>query len=321
MKSAKTPSPLPPKLKRDTSDLEHLYVGNRQLAFKEKENGIQRETQKEIHDVEALEEPKVEKPEQIQPTKELILVKRSHRVKRMFKARYDCNGLCKCCCGLNLERQLDFWLFRYCHFWKTAPPPLIVELPIKCVDNLFKEDGIFAFPLIQDEFIEFIIHKLFDEVLYGQEVTIILHSLDPKDKRKEQRVRIALLNSFRHYAEMASYELNETMTEGIFAIIISAIILLIVFVVIIPLNVYVPDSANNVWYGLLFDFLIVFLWVAIWHPFEQLIYGRYMVRFKRDICRALGTARVSVLPLEKDFIKDGIDFKFEEIELEQNNEV
>ena len=185
------------------------------------------------------------------------------------------------------------------------------------MDNLLRNDVVFAFPLVQEEFVEFVIQKLFDEILHGQEVTLVLHSLNAKDKRKEPKLRIALLNSFRHYAEMASYDLTEVMTDGLFAIVVSLMVLIITFAIIIPVAVYKPGESNNPWYNLIYDFLLVFLWVAIWHPFEIIVYGRYMVRFRRDICRTLGNAKITIVPLEKEFIQSGIDFRFEEIEVEE----
>ena len=192
---------------------------------------------------------------------------------------------------INLRRLCDYSLCRRC----TGNNRILeVPLVIRSVSSFIDDSNPFGFSLINEDFLEFIIYKVWDDLLDGQQIRLNFQTLDGNDLEKLEELQIAVSNSFRHAAILTDDQLVHTVSEGCASIGLSVIVMLICTAILVPIAVTFRGGTIPVWVAIIVAVCIIILWVVVWHPVELLVYSPYMLKMRRNICMRLGDAQVSL---------------------------
>lgn len=191
------------------------------------------------------------------------------------------------CGSINRKRLFDYG---FCHRCRSKAKPLILILPIKSLDNLLQNDGPFAFQQLESSVVDFLKQKTWDEIVSRQEVHLLVHSLEPKDKDRLLELKLAVQNTFRFAKKMVDYEAARTLSEGLTSVWISIIAIACVLAVILPVILNIKEDDPLV--RLLTSIPVIIIWVAVWHPVELLLYGRSMLKQESNVCVALSECNV-----------------------------
>ena len=201
---------------------------------------------------------------------------------------------CATLCGsINRRRLLENFAFGVLCKSCARKKPLVLALPVSSVDNLLDLENPFGFGQVNADVVEFLLQKAWDELLYRQTAEIIIYTNTPEDVDRKDEVALAMSKSFKFAAKMTNYELKRTLSEGIIAVWIAVIATGLVLAIYIPI---ILEFGQNEWTELATSILVIFIWVAIWHPTELLLFGRYMLRQKRNVLKTLGEAVIEIHP-------------------------
>jgi len=220
-----------------------------------------------------------------------------------------------CCKGINILRLADTFCMRRCfQVCISKKKELVIPIPVKSVDVLLDNEGPFAFPRIHGEIINFLIEKTWDEILPGQKTRLVIHSMNPGDKDRAKEVSIAINNSFRYEMKLSHYQIIRRSADGTASCLMAVIFVLLVLAVLIPLNITYASSSMPGWLVLLEAFLVIVFWVVIWNPMDALIFGRHMLRVRRQVCKTLASSVVEINPIDSSRPEDS-EYDFDEVEV------
>ena len=163
---------------------------------------------------------------------------------------------------INLTRLCDYSLCRRCAGNNRI---LEVVLVIRSVSSLIDDSNPFGFSLINEDFLEFIIYKVWDDLLYGQQIHLNFQTLDSNDLEKQEELQIAVSNSFRHAAILTDDQLVHTVSEGCASIGLSVAVMIVCAAILVPIVVTFRGETIPVWVAII---------VSIHKLFDEVLYGQ-----------------------------------------------
>jgi len=196
----------------------------------------------------------------------------------------------------------DAWHVCCTQSWCCAPgsPEATIYVPVRSVAEMLNGDTCLAYPRVRDELVEAIISDTWDVLSVHQTVHVVIESLDASDASNKDALRMAqagFSNTFRREAQLLNQQLRRTCHEGILSVLISLIVIAVALAVLVPLLNANSKGTLPWWDLIVYGFLIIMVWVAVWHPFELLVYGRYVPRIRANVCACLGDATLTVAHL------------------------
>ena len=172
---------------------------------------------------------------------------------------------------------------------KEAPVESTLKLEVRSVRQLLDHEST---PLIEPRIHPDVAEVLWTDALQhasSQQFRIEI-AAPVVDAGQEEEVKNAVRYHYAWETEKASEEIEETLRDGRKSLVVG----LIVVSLLLALAEAILVFGSGRFLTAISESLIIFAWVAIWSPAEQLLYAHIPIRRRRKLAQKLSEAKVTL---------------------------